>query len=112
MIGCDSDNGGGRITPSTSLVAKRRVDLGLLVGVFGLAGFDDEVARLRCARACKRADQELAEIGGARIGVEQADMRRLARGEAARRGVRRVIELLDRLEHGGAGRFRGRSCPG
>ena len=78
-------------------------DLGLLVGIFGLARFEDEVAA-GPPRAFKRADQELAEISGARIGVEHADMGRLAGGEAAGGGVRRVIELVDRFKDGRARR--------
>ena len=100
--GCDSDSGGGRITPSTLVVRKRRV-----ASACSSALSDSQASRTRWqparARAFERADQELAEIGGARIGVEHADMGRFAGGEAARGAVRRVIELGDRFLDGGAG---------
>ena len=53
----------------------------------------------------QRADQELRQIGGARVRVEQADVRRVPRGQAARRGVRRIVQALDRFEHRRAGRL-------
>ena len=76
----------------------------LLVGVLRFAGFDDEV-HSRAARRVQSADQEFSEIAGARVGVEQSHMRGFAGGEAARGGVGRVVQLLDRLEHGGPRRF-------
>ena len=83
-IGCDSESGGGRITPSTSVVRKRRVASRLLVRAFATRRLRGRGGSPRCARAFERADQELAEIGGARIGVEHADMGRLAGGEVSR----------------------------
>ncbi len=75
--------------------------LGLLGLLLIFAGLDDEVAA-GAPGALQGPDQELAEIGVARVGVEQADMGRLAGGEAARRGVGRIFQPVDRLPDGGA----------
>ena len=48
------------------IAALKILVFGLLVGAFGLAGFEDEVAA-GPPRAFERADQELAEIGGAGV---------------------------------------------
>ncbi len=66
-------------------------DFRLLVGILRFARFDHQV-NARAARCVKRTDEELREIGGARVGIEKTDVRRVARGEAARGSVGRIIE--------------------
>ena len=57
------------------------------------------------ARFVERADQELAEIGGAGVAVEQTEARADTSGEAAGGGIGGVIEVLDGGHHRGARRF-------
>jgi hypothetical protein len=96
MIGIDSDRGGGRITGHEA-----SDELGLLAAVLRFATLDDEVTA-GAPRGLQRADQEHAEIGRGRIGVQQTDMGRFAGSEISRRAVRRVIELLHGIEDGHA----------
>ena len=86
-------------------------DFSLLVGIFRFAGFDHQV-RACVARRMKRADEELREIGGAGIGVEQTDVRRFARGKAARGRVGRIIELCRSPRAPRRGSIRARCGPG
>ena len=65
---------------------------------FAFARFQQQMTA--CASSAGQGtDQELAEIGGGRVGMEQADLRRFADRQRAGRRIRPIAELLDRIEH-------------
>ena len=87
----DSHNGGGRITPAT-LCAILRAAARSAAWLMWSQRIEHELSGSACG-AGQRADEQLAQIGGARIRVDQRDARPLRAGQRASGGVRRVVEL-------------------
>ena len=79
---------------------------GCLLGgrIVVVPGVDDQL-RGGAHRGAQRADQQLAQIGRAGVGVDQRDPRALRRGQRTGGEIRRVVELLDRAQHALTGRF-------
>jgi hypothetical protein len=64
----------------------------------GLALLDEQLHVVE-AGLVQQADQEFAQVGGARIAVQEADADRLGAGQVARFLVRRVVQRRHRLGH-------------
>ena len=102
----DSHRGGGRITPAT-LLASARAALRCGLGIKVIPGIDDQL-RGGSRGAAQGADQQLAQIGGAGVGIDQRDARFARRGQRTGGEVRRVAKfahrahdaLARRLAHG------------
>jgi hypothetical protein len=93
--GCSSHSGEGRRKPFDAAVGEAAHD-GELVLV-ELAALDHQV-HVGPARLFEPAHQQLAEIGGRGVGVEQRDARLVGPREPPRGGVRLVVELANRGE--------------
>jgi hypothetical protein len=70
-----------------------RLFFGMLAG---FALFDEELDVVEAGLA-EQADQEFAEVGGARVTVQEADADRLGAGQVARLLVGGVVQACDRL---------------
>ena len=79
---------------SFGLRRRNLVGLGLAFGFGALALFQHQLAAAE-AGLLQAAQQQLTEIGGAGIGIEDAQMHTVGAGQAASRQVRRIAQRLD-----------------
>lgn len=75
----------------------------LLAGGVAVA-FADQQLRARLMRPLQRAEQDLAQIAGAGVGIQQADPPRPCPSQAARRRIGRIAQGRHRRRHRLAGR--------
>src|SRR5690606_2944021 len=73
-------------------------------GVVVVPGVQDELRR-GTADARERADEQLAQVSGARVRVDERDAGTLCCCERAGGGVGRVVEVANRMHHTFASRL-------